>query len=81
MAPEEEDFEESSEEENEDEIQEDSNSEPKVYKPLQVAQNPNPRHDFQGPTPLWAVNLGRWSHEQGQPPPYNGDRSFYNVTS
>ena len=35
---------------------------------------------FQGPTPLWATNLITWSHEQGQPIPYNGDRSFYNLT-
>ena len=47
--------------------------------PPQVAQNPNPHQDFQGSTPLWAMNLGRLSHEQGQPPPYNGDRSFYNL--
>lgn len=35
---------------------------------------------FQGPTPLWATNLNRWSDEQGQPLPYNGDRSFYNIS-
>ena len=35
--------------------------------------NPNPRPGFQGPTPLWAANLKRWSPEQDQPLPYNGD--------
>ena len=25
------------------------------------------------------MNLGRLSHDQGQPHPYNGDQSFYNL--
>ena len=39
-------------------------------------QNPIPQKGFQGLTPLWATNLNRWSQEQDQPLPYNGDRSF-----
>ena len=60
-----------------------SESEPKVNNLPQVGQAPNnnPRPVFQGPTPLWATNLNTWSHEQGQPIPYNGDRSFYNLTN
>ncbi|CAH1427776.1 unnamed protein product [Lactuca virosa] len=60
----------------------DSDSEPEVNNLPPAAQdpNPNPRPTFQGPTPLWATNLNRWSQEQGQPMPYNGDRSFYNLT-
>lgn len=63
------------EEEFEEEMQEDSDSETEVNDlPLMAPiQNPNPRPGFQGPTPMWVVNLNRWSHEQGQPPPYNGD--------
>ena len=59
-----------------------SDSEPEVNNLPPAAQNPNlnPRPVFQGPTPLWATNLITWSHEQGQPIPYNGDRSFYNLT-
>ena len=59
-----------------------SDSEPEVNNLPPAAQNPNlnPRPAFQGPTPLWATNLTRWSQEQGQPIPYNGDRSFYNLT-
>ena len=59
-----------------------SDSEPEVNNLPQVGQAPNnnPRPAFQGPTPLWATNLNTWSHEQGQPIPYNGDRSFYNLT-
>ena len=30
--------------------------------------------------PMWAEYLGRWSHEQGQPLPYNRGRSFNNVS-
>ena len=59
-----------------------SDSEPEVNNLPTAVQNPNlnPRPVFQGPTPLWATNLITWSHEQGQPIPYNGDRSFYNLT-
>ena len=59
-----------------------SDSKPEVNNLPPNAQNPNlnPRPVFQGPTPLWATNLNTWSHEQGQPIPYNGDRSFYNLT-
>ncbi|KAL7610638.1 hypothetical protein Lser_V15G13684 [Lactuca serriola] len=61
---------------------EDSDSEPEVNNLPLVAPipNPNPRPAFQGPTPLWAKNLGRWSQEQGQTILYNGDRSFYNLS-
>ena len=58
---------------------EDDDSGSEAYNPLPVAQNPNPRQNFQGPTPLWAINLDRWSNEQGQNHPYQGDRSFYNL--
>ena len=59
-----------------------SDSEPEVNNLPPVSQNPNlnPRPAFQGPTPLWATDLITWSHEQGQPIPYNGDRNFYNLT-
>ena len=55
----------------------DSNSEPGVNDLPLVAPIPNPNHRpaFQGPTPLWAENLGRWSQEQGQPLPYDGDEA------
>ena len=57
-------------------------SEPEVNNLPLVGQAPNnnPRPAFPGPTPLWATNLNRWSDEQGQPLPYFGDRSFYNVS-
>ena len=57
-----------------------SDSEPEVNNLPPADQNPDPRPAFQGPTPLWATNLNTWSHEQGQPIPYNGDKSFYNLT-
>ena len=59
-----------------------SDSEPEVNNLPLVGQAPNnnPRPAFPGPTPLWATNLNRWSDEQGQPLPYFGDRSFYNVS-
>ena len=59
-----------------------SDSEPEVNNLPPATQNPNlnPCPAFQGPTPLWATNLNTWSQEQGQPIPYNGDRSFYNLT-
>jgi len=59
-----------------------SDSEPEVNNLPLVGQAPNnnPRPAFPGPTPLWATDLNRWSDEQGQPLPYFGDRSFYNVS-
>ena len=57
-----------------------SSSEPEVNNQPPEAPNPNPRPAFQGPTPMWAISLHRWSEEQGQPLPYNGDRSFYNIS-
>jgi len=59
-----------------------SDSEPEVNNLPLVGQAPNnnPRPAFPGPTPLWATNLNRWSDEQGQPLPYFGDRTFYNVS-
>ena len=58
-----------------------SSSEPEVNNLPPEAPNPNPRPAFQGPTPMWAIiTLNRWSEEQGQPLPYNGDRSFYNIS-
>ena len=59
-----------------------SDSEPKVNNlpPVGQAPNNNPRPAFPGPTPLWVNNLNRWSDEQGQPLPYFGDQSFYNVS-
>ncbi|KAL7583091.1 hypothetical protein Lser_V15G45435 [Lactuca serriola] len=58
-----------------------SESEPEVNNlpPIGQAPNNNPRLAFPGPTPLWATNLNHWSDEQGQPLPYFGDRSFYNL--
>lgn len=58
---------------------EDTDSEPVAYNPLPLAQNPNHHQNFQGPTPLWAINLDRWSEEQGWNHLYHGDRSFYNL--
>ncbi|CAH1440060.1 unnamed protein product [Lactuca virosa] len=59
-----------------------SDSEPEVNNLPQVGQAPNlnPQPAFQGPTPLWATNLNRWSDEQGQPLPYYRDRSFYDLS-
>lgn len=59
-----------------------SDSEPEVNNLPLVGQAPNnnPRPAFPGPTPLWATDLNRWSDEQGQPLPYFGDQSFYNVS-
>ena len=56
-----------------------SDSDPEVNNLPLVAPNPNPRPTFQGPTPMWVIALNRWSDEQGQPLPFNGDRSFYNI--
>ncbi|KAL7605378.1 hypothetical protein Lser_V15G18819 [Lactuca serriola] len=58
-----------------------SDSELEVNNLPPTDQNPDPRPAFQGPTPLWATNLNTWSHEHGQPIPYNGDKSFYNLTN
>ena len=59
-----------------------SDSEPEVNNLPLVGQAPNndPRPAFPGPTPMWVNNLNRWSDEQGQPLPYFGDRTFYNVS-
>ena len=59
-----------------------SDSEPEVNNLPLVGQAPNnnPRPAFPGPTPMWANNLNRWSDDQGQPLPYFGDRTFYNVS-
>ena len=59
-----------------------SYSEPEVNNQSLVAPNPNPNPHptFQGPTPLSVESLETWSQEQGQTIPYNGDRSFYNVS-
>ncbi|KAL7593408.1 hypothetical protein Lser_V15G33885 [Lactuca serriola] len=59
---------------------EDSDSELEAYNLPPVAQNPNPRPAFQDPMPLWVESLETRSQEQGQPMPYNGDRSFYNLS-
>ena len=63
-------------------MQKDSDSNPKDNNLPFVApiQNPNPRPEFHGSTPLWGTNLNRWSRKQDQPLPYNGDRSFYNLS-
>ena len=29
--------------------------------------------------PMWVRSLNKWSHEQGQPLPYNGNHNFYNL--
>ena len=42
---------------------EDSDSGAEAYNPSPVAQNPKLRQNFQGPMPLWAVNLDRLSNE------------------
>lgn len=47
--------------------------------PAAQIQIPNPRLTFLGPTPLWGIAIDRWSNEQGQNHPYQGDRSFYNL--
>lgn len=59
-----------------------SDSEPKVENlPLMaLVPNPNPRLIFQGPTPPWVECLETWSEEQDQPMPFNGERSFYNIS-
>ena len=58
----------------------DSDSEPEVNNLPLAAPNPNPRPVFQGPTPMWAITLNRWSDEQDQPVPFDGDRRFYNIS-
>ena len=60
---------------------EETDSEPEVENlpPVAPIPNPNPQLVLEGPTPTWVGSLDRWSHEQGQPRPYNGDRRFYNV--
>ena len=49
----------------EEEMQEESNLDPGDNNlPLAAPiQNPNPRPEFHGSTPLWATNLNRWSRE------------------
>ena len=64
-----------------EEFPKEDDSEPEVENLPQVAPIPNPNHrlEFQGPTPMWVRSLNKWSHDQGQPLPYNGDRNFYNL--
>ena len=56
-----------------------TDSELEVYNPPQGATIP--RQNFQGPTPRWAVDLKQWSREQGQRPPYDMKRGFYNLNN
>ena len=42
---------------------------------------PNPRPAFHGPTPEWVECLETWSQGQDQPMPFNGDRSFYDLSN
>ena len=59
------------------------NSEPEVENLPQAAPfpNPNPRPTFHGPTPPWVECLETWSQGQDQPMPFNGDRSFYDLSN
>ena len=60
----------------------DSYTEPEVNNlpPVAPAPNPNPHPAFQGLTPPWVESLETWSKEQHQPIPFNGYRSFYNLS-
>ena len=61
---------------------EDPEPEPEVENLPLEAQIPiqNPCQDFHGLTPLWVESLETWNQEPDQPIPYNGDRSFYNMS-
>ena len=59
------------------------NSEPEVENLPQAAPVPipNPRPAFHGPTPPWVECLETWSQGQDQPMPFDGDRSFYDLSN
>ena len=64
-------------------LSDDANSEPEVENLPRAAPFPipNPRPAFQGPTPEWVECLETWSQGQDQPMPFNGDRSFYDLSN
>ena len=66
-----------------EELSDGANSEPKVENLPQVAPFPipNPRPAFHGPTPEWVECLETWSQGQDHPMPFNGDRSFYDLSN
>lgn len=68
------------EEEDKEEDQENTDSEPEAYNPPRFDRCPTPKQHFHGPTPRWAMDLSRWSQEQGQGPPYGMERGFYNLS-
>ena len=65
-----------------EDLSDDDNSEPEVENLPLVAPipNPNPRPAFHGPTPPWVECLETWSQGQDQPMPFDGDRSFYDLS-
>ncbi|KAL7595484.1 hypothetical protein Lser_V15G29681 [Lactuca serriola] len=58
-------------------------SEPEVENLPQAAPFPipNPRSAFHGPTPEWVECLETWNQGQDKPMPFNGDRSFYDLSN
>ncbi|KAL7608978.1 hypothetical protein Lser_V15G12684 [Lactuca serriola] len=42
---------------------------------------PNPRPAYHGPTPEWVECLETWSEGKDPPMPFNGDRSFYDLSN
>lgn len=70
------------EEEFEEELHYEVDLEPEVENLPLVAHAPNHngRMIHEGATPMWVYNMDRWSHEQGQPRPYNRDCRFYDLS-
>ena len=66
-----------------EDLSDDAISEPEVENLPQAAPFPipNPRPAFHGPTPEWVECLETWSQGQDQPMPFNGDRSFYDLSN
>ena len=66
-----------------EDLSDDAISEPEIENLPQATPFPipNPRPAFHGPTPEWVECLETWSQGQDQPMPFNGDRSFYDLSN
>ena len=57
----------------------DSDTESEVINPPYPIRVPAHRMGPNGPTPLWGVDIWRWSKHQGKRPPYGMAREFYDL--